>query len=187
MLKAVVIAAISIFSFNVFAITPFQVLQQGQTKLIQDNAPRFDWVTGDSCNYNVDMGFISGTMVMSIGEITADGVWMTQDMNLSMMGQQKIETLVDPSTGAIKKMLVNGQEQQVPATPDLDIIGVTNETITVPAGTFDTQHADLKDKSNGDEMNIWATMDVPVSGMVKQIQPSQIGQVTLVLTAFHKN
>lgn len=186
MLRIVFALAITVFSFNVFAVTPFEVLQQSTIKQIQ-NVERFDWVTGDNCSYNVDMGFIKGTMVMSIGVIEADGVWMIQDMDLGFMGKQKIELLTDPSTGAIKKMIVNGKEETPPAPPEIDIISVTDETITVPAGTFQTQHAQLKDKKSNDEINMWATMDVPVSGLVKQIQPSQLGQVTMELTAFHKN
>jgi hypothetical protein len=185
MLKTMFATAVFLFSFNVFAVTPFEVLQQSQLKNIQH--ARFDWITGDSCNYNVDMGFIKGTMVMSVGNFEADGsMWMIQDMDLGFMGKQKMEMLMDPTNGQIKKLLVNGQEQQVPEAPDLDIISVTDETITVPAGTFDTQHAQLKDKKTNDEMNMWATLDVPVSGMAKQIQPSQLGQVTMVLTGFHK-
>ncbi len=186
MLRIIFALAISVFSLQAFAASPFEVLHSAQVQQIK-KANRIDWVTGDSCSYNVDMGFIKGSMVMSIGQIGTDGVWMLQDMDLGFLGKQKIESLVDPSTGAIKKLIVNGKEEQVPEAPELDIVEVTDETITVPAGTFETQHARLADKNNGEEINMWATMDVPVSGLVKQIQPSQMGQVTMVLTAFKKN
>ncbi len=185
MLKTVFASIIVLFSLNVFAVTPFEVLQQSQLNNIQ-KAQRPDWKTGDSCNYNVDMGFIKGSMVMSVGQIGTDGVWMIQDMDLGFMGKQKMEMLMDPATGQIKKLLVNGKEEQVPETPELEIIEIVTENLTVPAGTFETQHMRLKDVKANQEMNMWATPEVPVSGLVKQVQPSQLGQVTMVLTGFHK-
>ncbi len=185
MLKTVLAFAITLFSFNAFSATPFDVLAQTQQNLIQ-KSNRIGWVVGDTANYSVDMGFIKGSMVMSVASIGTDGVWLVQDMDLGFAGKQKIESLLDPNTGEIKKMIVNGKEEQVPEKPQLEVIEIVDETITVPAGTFACTHARLSDKSNGDELNMWASQAVPLSGLVKQLAPSQFGQVTILLTSFHQ-
>lgn len=144
-----------------------------------------DWKPGDTASYNLDMGFIQGTMVTAVRSNDGNEIWLTQDMDLGFAGKQQTETLMDANTGEIKKILMNGQEQQIPEQ-NLEVIEIVDATITVPAGTFDCMHARLTDKSTNDEINIWANATVPMSGMVKQIVPSQLGEVTVELTSFLK-
>lgn len=144
-----------------------------------------DWKAGDTASYNVDMGFLQGTMVMAVRSNDGNEIWLTQDMDLGFAGKQQSETLMDANTGEVKKILVNGQEQDIPKQ-DLEVIEIVDATITVPAGTFKCMHARLTDKSTNDEINIWANSDVPMAGMVKQVVPSQMGQVTVELTSFLK-
>ena len=179
-----------VFSVNAkAAVSEFDVVNQIQMPVIMDQARTLglDWKVGDSASYTIDMGFIKGSMVSAVRSIGNDGIWMTQDMDLGFAGKQKIESLIDPNTGEIKKMLVNGKEQSVPKQ-DIEVIEVKEDHITVPAGAFDCIHARLKDKTNNNEINAWINPQlIPMSGMLKQIAPSQFGNVTVELKSYKKN
>lgn len=169
--------------------TEFDVVRSIQQVAIMEQAKTqgLDWKAGDTNNYSLDMGFIKGTMIMRCREVGAEGIWLEQDMDLGFAGKQKAEILLDPNTGEIKKMLVNGKEQQVPKQ-DVEIIEIKEDKITVPAGTFDCIHARIKDKTNNQEINTWINPQmIPLSGMLKTIQPSQFGKITVELTSFQKN
>jgi hypothetical protein len=190
MVKALIAVLGLSFSINASAATsPAEVLVQMQMPAIMDQAQTLglDWKVGDTSSYSVDMGFIKGSMVMSVREIAADGIWMDQNVDMGFAGKQKVETLIDKNTGEVKKMLVNGKEQQIPKQ-DIEVIEVKEDKITVPAGTFECIHARLKDKSNNNEINAWINPQViPMSGMLKQVAPSQFGEVTVLLKSFKKN
>ncbi|QDK36137.1 DUF3108 domain-containing protein [Bdellovibrio sp. NC01] len=149
-----------------------------------------DWKVGDTASYDLNIGgFIKGSMVMSVASIGDDGIWMNQDADLGFAGKQKIQALIDPNTGAIKKLIANGQEQQVPKQ-DLEIIDTKEEKITVPAGTFDSIHVTAHDKASSDKGNIevWLNpQQVPVGGTLKQQAPTQFGTMTMSLKSFKKN
>lgn len=179
------------FSVNAFAApTAPQILvsQVRQALLAEAHTTGLDWKVGDTNNYTVDIGgFIKGTMDMSVKSIGADGMWLDQNMDLGFAGKQQVQMLIDPNTGETKKMIVNGKEQEVPKQ-DIEVIEVKEDHITVPAGAFDCVHARLKDKTNNQEINMWINPQlVPMSGMLKTIQPSQMGEVNILLKAFKKN
>ena len=177
-----------LFSINVFAApTANEVIGEIQKIVLKQSAERAgNWVIGDQNNYNIDMGFIQGTMEMSVKDIVPEGIWLLQNANLGFLGAQVIETLIDPATGKVLKMLVNGQEQEPPVL-NVELIEVIDATVTVPAGTFDCQHIRLLNKDDNKEMKMWSSGLVPLSGLVKSINPSQFGNVTTELTSFHKN
>lgn len=167
----------------------FDVVRDIQQVSIMDQARSqgLDWKVGDQNDYKLDMGFIKGSMNMKLREITPDGFWLDQDMDLGFAGKQQAQMLLDPNTGEVKKMIVNGQEQQVPKQ-NIEIVEIKEDRITVPAGTFDCIHARLKDKDNNQETNAWINPQlIPLSGMLKTIQPSQFGKVTIELKSFKKN
>ncbi len=190
MFKALIAALGLAVSVNaVAAPTVSEALVQVQLPAIMEQAQTqgLDWKVGDQANYELNMGFIKGTMVMSVASIVAEGIWMNQDLDLGFAGKQKMETLLDPNTGEIKKMLVNGKEQEVPKQ-DVEVLEMKEDRITVPAGTFDCIHARIKDKTQNQEVNAWMNPGlVPMSGMIKQVAPSQLGQVTISLKSFKKN
>ncbi len=147
-------------------------------------AQGLNWQVGDTNNYKLNMaGFLNGSMKMYVREITADGIWMVQDVDL-MIQKQKIEVLLDQATGEVKKMLVNGQEQAPPES-NPEIIDQKEATVTVPAGTFKTIYLKIKDGDQTSEM--WVNpRDIPLSGMAKSLADSQIGKVTIELQSFTK-
>ncbi|MGZ3773733.1 MAG: hypothetical protein ACXVCY_06835 [Pseudobdellovibrionaceae bacterium] len=194
MVKTLIVALGMALSFNAFAAAPSaveaaEVIAQVQMPAIMDQAHTMgiDWKVGDAADYSIDMGFIKGTMTASVRSIGAEGIWMDQNMDLGFAGKQKVETLIDQNTGAIKKMLVNGQEQQIPEN-NMEVVEVKEDRITVPAGTFDCIHARLKDTKENKETNAWVNPQlIPMSGMLKQVAPTQFGDVTVLLKSFKKN
>ena len=169
--------------------TVFDMLVVQQNKAIVQSAHTMglDWKVGDENNYNLSIGgFINGSMQMKCTSIGADGIWMDQNMDLGFAGKQQAQILIDPNTGEIKKMLVNGKEQQIPEN-NTEIVEVTEDKITVPAGTFECIHAKLKDSKTGEMSEAWINPEkVPLSGMLKALQPSQLGQVNIQLKSFRK-
>ena len=162
-------------------------LHQHDVMTKQIGVQNLNWKVGDENNYQIDMGFIKGTMQMRVREIGNDGIWMDQNVDLGFAGKQTVNVLLDPVTGEIKRMIVNGQEQE-PPKQDVEVIDMKEDRVTVPAGTFDCIHARIKDRSNNQETNAWINPRlIPLSGMLKTIQPSQLGQVTMSLTSFRKN
>ncbi len=184
MQKALLVMATVFLTATASAKSPFEIFQKMTTQHLAGRG-LINWTVGDNAKYNMDMGFVKGSMVMTATSITADEAQMTQDMDLGFMGKQKAEVTIDANTGEIKKMVVNGQEQQIPKQ-DLELIEIIDDTVTVPAGTFDCQHVRLKDNKSGDEIKIWSNQSVALSGMVKTIQPGQFGEVTVELTSFYK-
>src|ERR1700733_11600837 len=76
---------------------------------------------GDTCNYNLTLAGMAGTMVMSVKSVDSTGVWI--DQNLSIMGQTEDEQeLIDPATGQVKELIVNGQQQTPPDPNDVQIV-----------------------------------------------------------------
>ncbi len=190
MFKSVLVAAAMIVSASaqayntvaegIFASQQFQIQQSVV-------AQGLSWKVGDENNYKLNMGgFLNGTMKMSVREVGADGIWLVQDVDL-MIQKQKIEVLVDPNTGAIKKMIVNGKEQEPPKS-QIEIVEQKEDKITVPAGTYDAIYLKIKDKAQNDAISEnWVNpRDIPLSGMLKSLADSQLGKVTIELTSFKK-
>lgn len=165
-----------------------EILQHQHRAILKEiGVQNLNWKVGDENNYNIDMGFLKGTMTMRVREIGNDGIWMDQLVDLGFAGKQTINILLDPVTGEIKKMIVNGQEQQPPKS-DIEVLEMKEDKITVPAGSFDCIHARILDRTNNQEINTWMNPRlIPLSGMLKTIQPSQMGQVTILLKSFKKN
>lgn len=145
------------------------------------------WNINDSCDYKMAGGFINGTMHMFVREATTQGFWLQQDVDMGFLGKAKMETHIDKENGQILEVLVNGQKQDIPE-PDMDIIESRKEMVTVPKGTFEAVWLKMKDNKSGDISQMWANPTViPISGMIKAIQPSQFGEITMELTNFQKN
>lgn len=178
--SSVGVAATSIVEL-VSGIAQQQLMDQVKTQAL-------NWKVGDTNNYDLNIGgFLPGKMVMLCREIVADGIWLDQNVDLGFAGKQVASILIDPNTGETKKFLVNGKEQAIPKN-NMEVVSVTEEKVTVPAGTFDSLHAVIKNKDDGSVSNAWLNPElIPLSGALKMVQPSQMGEVTIVLTSFKKN
>lgn len=189
MFKSLIIAATLVVSAAASAHnTLAEVIFASQLPQIQESVVTqgLDWKVGQECNYKLKMGFMNGTMKMYVREIITEGIWMVQDIDLSFQ-KQKVEVLIDPANGQIKKMLVNGKEQ-APPKADFELIDQKEDNITVPAGTFDVIYLKIKDNANNGQISEqWVNpRDIPLSGMAQSKADSQLGKVTVQLTSFKK-
>lgn len=170
-------------------------LSQIVVKGLQDSAIKeaqlqgLDWKVGDNADYKLSIGgFINGSMHNFVREETAAGIWMQQDMDLGFMGKQKIEVLFDKATGQVLEMYANGQKQNPPDPSDMEVVEMKEAQVTVPAGSFECIYARVRNNKDNTESEAWLNPQrVPMSGMLKQLAPSQFGQVDVQLTAFQNN
>lgn len=143
-----------------------------------------NWHVGDKAEYNLKMAFFEGTAVMKVASETNEGFWLNQDIDLGPLGQQKAEMLIDKNTGKILQYKVNGQDQQIPDQGDVEVLETSEANITVPAGSFDCMYVKMKD-GEGQIIEMWVNPTaVPIMGLIKNVSPSQLGEVTLELTGF---
>lgn len=191
MFKSLIIAAALAISTAAHASTTVgEILFASQKAVMQDVVTQgLPWNVGDENNYKITMGFLPGTMKMFVREINADRTeaWLVQDVNL-LIQKQKIEALIDMNTGETKRMLVDGQEQQIPAS-NYEIIEQMEAEVTVPAGKFRAMYIKIQDNgNNGQITEQWVNgRDIPVNGMAKSMSDSLLGKVTMELTSFKKN
>lgn len=153
---------------------------------VQAMASGLGWKVGDRAEYSIKAmgGFINGKMVTFVREETATEFWLQQDADLGFAGKQKIEILFNKANGQILKVLVNGKEEQLPKN-NSEIVEMTEDHVTVPAGTFACIHAKIKDKDNGQIQEAWINpKEIPISGLLKSIGQTQMGEVSNELTSF---
>lgn len=190
MFKSFIIAAALVVSTSAQASNSIGMfLFQKQIPQIQGviKAQGLNWHVGDTNNYSLNMGgFLNGTMKMYVRDIAADGIWMVQDVDLTIQ-KSKIEILLNPATGEVIKMIVDGKEQAPPKN-DTEIVEQKEATVTVPAGTFKVIYLKMKDNSqNGQISEAWINpREIPLIGLAKSLADSQIGKVTVELTSFEK-
>jgi hypothetical protein len=155
-----------------------------QARAVANANKGLSWTVGDTTNYNLDAGFIKGTAVITVREETEEGFWLNQDLELGMAGQQKVEILLDKNTGEVKRIIVNGKEQEKPEV-DMEVISMDEDKITVPAGTFECIHVVIRDKTKNEDSDAWVNPQlIPINGLLKNVSPGQMGKVTLELTSF---
>lgn len=167
---------------SIFELNTFQNLVRSQ--VVEGKA--LDWIVGETADYKINMGFLSGTMKTQVREEVREGFWVQQDM--SIMGQQqKVEMLIDRSTGEILELIVNGKKEEIPEPGNQEIVDMQDTTVTVPAGSFECLYLKIRDLDENKDMEAWINpYDVPVTGMIKQKAPGPFGTVTVELTAFRK-
>jgi hypothetical protein len=191
MFKKLLVAATMLFASATFAKgvpTLEMVSSLQQQTMSQAHAYGLNWTVGDNCHYDMVMGsFMKGTMEIVVREKNDEGYWLDQNLDLGFMGKQKISLLIDPNTGAVKKVIVNGKEEQPPEQGDVEVIEVKEAKITVPAGTFDAVYFRAKDKKQNQEIQQWANPKlIPIMGLIKSVSPSQMGEIVNELTSFER-
>ncbi len=146
-----------------------------------------DWKIGDQTVYSLKMLFGQGSMDKEVTKDEGTAFWLTS--NVDLMGQkQKIEALIRKADGKTLKLLVNGEEQEIPE-PDLEIIEQKEAHIKVPKfpNGIECIYLKIKDRKKGDEIEIWINpMEIPIDGMIKTIAKQGFMPVTLDLKDFKK-
>lgn len=148
---------------------------------------KLEWQVGDQNNYAIEIGgFIKGSLVMNVHSMEGDALWVHQNMDLGFAGKQKIESLIDIVTGETLRVIVNGREQP-PSSSESEVLEAKEEQVTVPAGTFPCIYARLKDKQSNQESRVWINpAAIPMSGLLKSVQPTSMGTAVIQLTQFRR-
>lgn len=190
MFKKLFVAVVAIASFQAGAVVKFDLsgLHKLNAKILAEASESvLPFKVGDKADYSLNLaGFLQGTMNMLVREETAEGVWLEQNIDLQIQ-KQKVETLFDKSTGQVKKVLVDGQEQKLEPGEAPEIIESRPDTVTVPAGTFECAYVKLRDKTQNTETELWVNPEViAIMGMAKMVAQTEIGPLTLELASFLK-
>ncbi len=143
-----------------------------------------EWKVGDKTSHKIAGGFINGKSETYVREDIGTSLWLQNDLDLGFLGKQKIEILINKTTGQIEKMIANGQEQQVPEV-DPEVLEMKEDKIKVTAGEFDCIYVKVLDRKSNQTQEAWINPQaVPMSGNIKSMSDSQLGKITQELTAF---
>src|SRR5665213_1912670 len=147
--------------------------------------PMVAFKVGDTSNYTLSISSYSGTMVMKVTGVTATELTIDQNMSIAGQTEDAVE-VINPSTGAIISITVNGQKQDPPAAGDDTITSETPTSINVPAGTFNCEDVKIHTASTNSDSEQWVDVGgiVPVGGMLKMTATEQGMPVEADLTSF---
>jgi len=147
-----------------------------------------NWAVGDSADFQVTLGSFGtvGTVskVVQSEETTENALWVKTTMDLTVQKDES-EMLIRRSDAKILKYVHNGKEEAIP-DDKVEIVSQSNAEIDVPAGHFRSLHivANTKDVKG---VEIWINpRETVMDGTLKQLVPSQYGNIEMVLTKFHK-
>ena len=148
--------------------------------------PLVGFKVGDTCNYNLSLASMPGTMVMTITAVSPTGLTIDQKVDLGALGQEDVVTVIDPKTGDVISITANGQKQTPPAPGDTKVTSETPTKITVAAGTFNCEDIKTHTTSDNSDAEQWVDVGgaVPVGGMLKMATTSQGMPVTAALQSF---
>lgn len=83
---------------------------------------------------------------------------------------------------------MNGAPQTPPPPPQIEVVEVRAEDVTVPKGTFHAVYARLRDVKANTFSEVWLTgAQIPLGGLAKGTAPTAGGTVVSELTDFTKN
>ena len=146
-----------------------------------------NWKVGDSTTYTVTSSNnpTPGTMTKKVSKDDGDGtLWVNETST-----KESADIQIRKSDGAVLQRLVNGQPKPMQNAP-LTLVSQDKESVTVPAGTFNTLHTVSKGNQNGKavQMDSWVdSQDTCMDGTVKSVMTSPDHTMTRELTGFHKN
>jgi hypothetical protein len=143
-----------------------------------------NWKVGEYTDYSLEaMGMPLGTMKKYVASEVGNNIWLNQDMEGGMIGNQKVEVLMDRATGQVLEMKQNGKNVEVPNDP-IELIDQETTTITVPAGTFEVIHITARSKQ-AKKIEVWANpRDIALDGAAQMYIESGFLPMTMKLTKF---
>ena len=119
---------------------------------------------------------------MSVTAVTTTTVTIADAINIAGQSENAVE-VIDLQTGKVISVTVNGQAQTVP-DQTVKVISQVEESVTVPAGTFDSIHLVVQD-AQSNQSDIWANPNlIPVGGTIKMTGKQQSYTVLLELASF---
>jgi hypothetical protein len=142
-----------------------------------------NWKVGEYAEMSIEaFGMPIGSMKKYVASEEGNFIWFNQDMSGQLIGDHKVEAKMDRATGKIVEMKQDGKPQEIPDDP-LEIIDQDTQTVTVPAGTFETVHITAKSKQVS-KMQVWMNpRDIALDGAAQEIIEAQV-TMTLKLTKF---
>lgn len=144
------------------------------------------WEVGQKMNHKISVMGMEGSMATEVKKETEVGFWLNQDVSIAGQ-EQKVQLLISKEDGTIVEMIVNGQKQTPPETPEVEILEQKSASISVPAGTFDCVFAKIKDVSTENVTDIWLNQKlIPINGMLKMITTQQGMEIVAELVSFKK-
>lgn len=140
-----------------------------------------NWKVGEFGEMSIEaFGMPIGAMKKYVASEEGNFIWFNQEMSGSLIGNHKVEAKMDRATGKIVEMKQDGKPAAVPDGA-LEIIDQDTQTITVPAGKFETIHITAKSK-DVKKLEIWMNpRDITLDGAAQQIIEAQV-TMTLKLT-----
>ncbi|NJM10256.1 MAG: hypothetical protein HC883_05190 [Bdellovibrionaceae bacterium] len=125
------------------------------------------FTVGDQAKYDTSLAGLPGSMTLTTKQIVPDGVWIEQ-INDTLFKKQVVLQLMDPVTGQLKRMIIDGKEQTPPDPANIEMVHDNPARITVPAGTFETRDILVRLIKENETSRQWVNVeDVAVLGMVK--------------------
>lgn len=190
--KWMVLASLATISATALAAQPspnYASIAQNLAFSLNSNAREvLNWKVGDKASYKVayvGLGY-EGTLQEYVASDEGTALWVNEDME--MMGQsQKSQMLMNKGDGRLLKLLVNGQEQQLPTAGDTQVVSQEMGEITVAAGKFQCVHVVAK-SSAYPKIEVWMNpRDTVMSGLLKQLMTHpQYGDIVMELQSFSK-
>lgn len=143
-----------------------------------------NWKVGEYQEYDISAMFGNlGKMRKYVASEQDNAIWVNSETSGGMIGDNKVEALIDRATGKVLEMRQNGQPQQIPDDP-IEVIDQESTSVTVPAGTFDVIHITAKSKQIK-KLEVWANpRDITMDGSAQMSIDSGFLPMTLKLTSF---
>lgn len=186
MILSLVAGVMALAGSQAVAVTPAELARDIAIAQLQSDrqiSNVINWKVGEFAEYNVEaFGMQLGKMKKYVASEVGNNIWLNQDMSGGMIGDQKVEVLMDRATAKVLEMKQNGKNVEVPNDP-IELIDQETTTITVPAGTFDVIHITAKSKQVK-KIELWANpRDIALDGAAQMSIEAQIPMM-LKLTAF---
>lgn len=142
------------------------------------------WRVGDFTEHKINMGNQTGSSRSIVAEISESGAWVEQNIELGLIGKQKVEMFFSRQTGQLLILKVNGEVQEVPESNE-EVVEVKETRIYVPAGTFACVYTKAKDRKSGEISESWVNArKIPIFGYIKTKSPGPLGLIIMELIAF---
>jgi hypothetical protein len=150
----------------------------------RDAMNAINWKVGEFQEYDISSSFGNmGKVKKYVASEQGNAIWVNNDTSGGMIGNNKIEALIDRATGKVLEMRQNGQKQDVPNDP-IELISQEATRITVPAGTFEVIHITARSKQ-AKKIEVWANpRDITMDGSAQMYVESGFLPMTLKLTKF---
>jgi hypothetical protein len=137
------------------------------------------WKVGDTNTYYLQYGLAGLDLIESVNKINQEGLWVQQVAYHAGQKVQVVDILYDQNNGSIKKILLDGKQQSVSDYNNNEVIEHKQDTVTVPAGTFDCHYMLLKNKKSGKLSKVWLNPEISSIGGLLRLQDSSTAKLSL--------